>query len=136
MNFGSFLVGLVVGIVATWIFLDREGLIDRITSVRESATEHAPSAEQTANAASTTWSIIRRYWLVLLIIFVLAIWGSYALISQATATPTIQAGFVQLEDACGVTMNVNITSEDVSRGAVTFGSTEACRRTVNLKPAQ
>ncbi len=136
MQVGTLVFGIAVGVVLAWIWLDREGLRDRLLSIRDTTSEHAPSAEQTASVASALWVFVHKYWLVLLIIIVLLIWGVSHLIQQANQVPQVHLGMNEFADKCGKSVIVDLTVEDLRRGYFTVGSTPECRRIINLKPAQ
>ena len=136
MQIGTLVLGIVIGALGMWIYLDREGFRDRLSGIRDSAAEHAPSGEQTASAASALWAFVRKYWLVLLIVVVLAVWGISSLIQQANQIPQVHLGMNQFADKCGKSVIVDLTVEDVRRGYFTVGSTPECRRIVNLKPGK
>jgi flagellar biogenesis protein FliO len=136
MQIGTLFLGILIGMIGMWVYMDREGFRDRLASVKDSAAEHAPSAEQTASAATTVWSFVKRNWLVVLIVIVLLIWGISSLVQQANQTPSINLGFNNLKDRCGVSQVVNVTIEDVRRGQVVVGTKPECRRVIILKPAQ
>lgn len=134
--FGGFVLGAVVGALVVYLIIDPQGLKEKLLGVKDSVAEHAPSGEQTASAAATVWSFVKRNWLVLLIVVVLAVWGISSLIQQANQVPQVHLGTNNFIDKCGVSVNEEITREDVSRGYITVGSSPECRRTINLEPGK
>lgn len=136
MQIGTLFLGMLIGAVVMWVYVDREGFRDRLAGIRDSAVEHAPSAEQTAGAASALWAFVRKHWLVILVVMVLLIWGISSLIQQANYIPQVHLGLNQFTDKCGKSVTVDLTVEDVRRGYFTVGSTPECRRSVNLNPTQ
>lgn len=131
----SFIAGMVVGGLLVWIYLDREGFRDRLLGLKDSASEHAPSQEQTASAASTAWSIIKGYWFILVVLLVLLVWGASLGYQQLTQVPQVQLGLNQFEDACGKPVIVELNIEDVRRGNFPVGSGD-CQRVVQIHTAQ
>lgn len=129
----ALLVGIAIGAIGMWIFLDREGFTDRITSLKENAAERAPSEEVTVERGKAILAFLRSYWIVLAVVVILLVFGISIAVQQMNVKPEMGLGLTQFQDKCGKTVPVEITLEDVRRGYVRVGSTEECRRDVNIQ---